>query len=50
MTVNSKGDGVVVSQSPAAGEALVTDQATLRLDRQPASANARSIKTGGSGR
>ena len=42
LTLTSTGDGIVVSQSPAAGEPM-TNRAVLKLQREP-------VKTGGSGR
>ena len=43
MTVNPTGDGIVTSQSPAAGEPITNDRVVLKLQRQPAT-------TGGSDR
>jgi len=43
LTIEAHGDGVVVSQSPAPGEAITTTRGVLRLQSQP-------VKTGGSNR
>jgi cell division protein FtsI (penicillin-binding protein 3) len=43
LTMTSHGDGVVVSQSPAAGAPMTTSSAVIKLQRAP-------VKTGGSGR